>query len=177
MSDIDNPVSTVPVAETPTNTIFRLQDELHAMEASRTELQTRFDELQALHANQAENIRRYQEEVLAVRWKHERDIDRISELACEYADEKDYCQAFDEIVERINSNGGLSYPMTPREVERDFDVTVTVTVTATTTIRAKNEDEARDIAENQDMTLQDRLGDWSIDDWADMEIESVDEAS
>lgn len=95
-------------------------------EKTATEVQVKSLEEQ-LKVSRSNTNQMHEKYVTAVR-HHCEDIETISEMMVEAAQENDLCNVFDETVEAINEK--LHKELTPRA--REYELTYTVTVTVTT---------------------------------------------
>lgn len=96
-------------------------------------------------ANRNAEVERYQESLASAerrattaKQQHERDIALIGEKLLEEADERGWCEQFDDVVEELNRKLIVELPTR----ERDYNVQVTITVAA------RNEDAAEDLVRN-----------------------------
>lgn len=103
---------------------------------------------------------------------HQKDIDTISDVFIFQANEHDYCEVYDEIVEELNNS--LSKPMKTRERHYDVEVTIRSSIAKRVTVKALDLDAAIDKVKNDphDFIDQDKmLSDAARYGWDDVEIE------
>lgn len=86
-------------------------------------------------------------QIESLRQRYARDIEVIGEALLEEAENRDWCNEYDEFVEGVNSRLGMELP----EREREFNVEVEATYSLTVPVTARNADEARERAEESDM--------------------------
>lgn len=109
-------------------------------------------------------------------------IEWIGNRLIEESEHRGWCETFDSLIEEANSTlsqWGYELPIRQREFDVEVTITGTITTTYTHTVTARNEDDARDVAERDirygDVNLDSELTeaarnesfediDWSIDD-------------
>lgn len=115
-------------AEVARSTVVALHEELASARAEVEELrESKYQALREAHENARQR-----------RQQHEADIARIGEALMSEADEREWCDTYDEFVEDLNKSLTVALPL--REVE--FEVTMDVTVRITKTVTAATEDAA-----------------------------------
>lgn len=145
-------------------------------EATETNLRIDLDDLRTLTANQFAIITGLQDRlsdeshrVASAEQCHRADVAMIGAALISEADDRQYCDEFDDVIDALNRR--LTVPLPTRS--RDFTVTGTVSVQCT--VSARNEDEARASAENIMVEVSRTInGDTaaSADDWT---LDEVDE--
>ena len=105
-------------------------------------------------------------------------IEQIGHAFMDEADKRGWCAEADAFIDRVNETLPGSYEMPTRmhDYEVEWTEIVQVQVSRSVTIRARNEDEARDMAPNevdcihiQDVVDSVRYGAWEVDEYADPE--------
>jgi hypothetical protein len=117
-------------------TVTRLEAELAAAKAEGEALQVQLNA-------QIDAYRRMTEERDQAVTLHRADIETISAALLEEAENRQWCDSYDEFVEDVNRS--LNVALEVREVE--WEVVLKVEVTLTKVVTAKNEDAARESAE------------------------------
>lgn len=83
---------------------------------------------------------------------YQRGIEELSTAAIEIAEEHNYCDEYDKVVEEVNSllasrgNGLVQLARREREYEVDVEISATVYVSTSVTVKASSEEEAHDEA-------------------------------
>lgn len=105
-------------------------------------------------------------------------IEQIGHAFMDEADKRGWCAEADAFIDRVNETLPGSYEMPTRmhDYEVEWTEIVQVQVSRSVTVRARNEDEARDMAPNevdcihiQDVVDSVRYGAWEVDEYADPE--------
>lgn len=81
------------------------------------------------------------------RMDHAADIAKIGEALITEANDRDWCEAYDRVIDELNAD--LVMPLPTRE--RDYEVQIRVTYETTVTVTARSKDEARERAEEFDV--------------------------
>jgi hypothetical protein len=125
------------------------------LQAQNKLLQARIQELEGRYSQAAKN--------------HHFDIGLIGETLMREADDRGWCDAYDEVIDRLNEKLYVELPTRTKE----YDVTVTYTVVMRKTVEAKSEEDAQEDAEaefSNELNRVDNLSsfdcqeDWEFDE-------------
>lgn len=92
------------------------------------------------------------------------------------SDDRKWCEEFDRIIDEVNEMlpGSYQLPTREREYEVEWTDNVMVSVPRSATVRARNEEEAREMAQNEadsidtgDVVDAVRYGTWEVDEYND----------
>lgn len=95
------------------------------------------------------------------------------------ADNRGWCAQADEFIDRVNDllPGSYEMPTRMREYEVEWTDNVMVSVPRSVTVRARNEEEAREMAQNEadsidtgDVVDAVRYGTWEVDEYSDPDL-------
>lgn len=95
------------------------------------------------------------------------------------ADNRGWCAQADEFIDRVNDllPGSYEMPTRMREYEVEWTDNVMVSVPRSVTVRARNEEEAREMAQNEadsigtgDVVEAVRYGTWEVDEYSDPDL-------
>lgn len=104
---------------------------------------------------------------------HRKDIARIGAALTEKAAKHDWCAEYDEAIDELNEDLRYELPVREFEYEVEVPVTVTIQVARTLTVMARNEEEARENANELVGELD--AADLARDNCYDAEVEAEDD--
>ncbi len=148
-----------------------------------TENAMTFDSVHALWVLEANRVSALEDQVkeLRDRWlaevaRHEKNMTIISDRLLQEANERDWCDIYDDVIEDINARLDNAELKTR---ERDYVVSHTITVTRSRTIRAASEGRVQDYLSDDDEYDLDSYvfegGAWTVDHrYEDTQIEVLD---
>jgi capsid protein len=79
---------------------------------------------------------------------HIQDIKLISDALMEQAEDRDWCDQYDNFIEELNTRLSIELEERTKEYEVEIEVTQTRTQRVTVTIKARDEDQARELIDD-----------------------------
>jgi hypothetical protein len=119
----------------------------------------RIQELEARNRQLSEQMNR-----MSMDWDN--DMELISDRLIQESERRSWCSEYDSVVDDLNSE--LKRPL--RDRTKDYTVTRTYTVTVSTTITARNEDDAADMVDEPDLSVD---SGWNLNE-CDLRGSSID---
>ena len=108
-----------------------------------------YDELVAKLAEMTQHRDTLARRATEARANHVGDIGVIGKALRDEADERDWCDDYDNFVQEVNKHLHVELPVR----EHDYVVTATFSVTLRYTVSAQSEDDAREMGEGQGMDI------------------------
>lgn len=102
---------------------------------------------------------------------HQKDIETIGNALIEQAEQRSFCNEYDDFIEELNQNLTIDLPVRKKTFQVTLEITRTISTRVTVEVECAYEEDAAELAEGDESLWQSELPSY-LEDW-DEEDESI----